>query len=46
MVTHDPAVAERAPRQITVKDGVIAADIRRLPDPALCVTPQTYSAAS
>ncbi len=31
LVTHDPAVAERAPRQITVRDGRIAADIRRLP---------------
>jgi putative ABC transport system ATP-binding protein len=29
MVTHDAAVAERAPRQITVRDGIIAADIRR-----------------
>lgn len=33
MVTHDPAVAERAPRQITVRDGVIAADIRKFPEP-------------
>ena len=32
MVTHDPVVAERAPRQITVRDGVIAADIRKFPD--------------
>ena len=29
MVTHDPAVAEQAPRQITVKDGLIASDVRR-----------------
>lgn len=29
MVTHDLAVAERAPRQITVRDGVIANDVRR-----------------
>jgi putative ABC transport system ATP-binding protein len=29
MVTHDAAVAERAPRQITVRDGLIADDIRR-----------------
>jgi putative ABC transport system ATP-binding protein len=35
MVTHDAAVAERAPRQITVRDGVIAADIRRFPDTAV-----------
>ncbi|MBI1831125.1 MAG: ABC transporter ATP-binding protein [Planctomycetes bacterium] len=27
MVTHDPAVAERAPRQITVRDGVIDSDV-------------------
>jgi putative ABC transport system ATP-binding protein len=27
LVTHDPAVAERAPRQITVRDGLIDADI-------------------
>jgi putative ABC transport system ATP-binding protein len=26
LVTHDPAVADRAPRQITVRDGLIAAD--------------------
>lgn len=26
MVTHDPAVAERAPRQIVVRDGLIASD--------------------
>ncbi|HZZ77633.1 MAG TPA: ABC transporter ATP-binding protein [Gemmataceae bacterium] len=32
MVTHDPVVAERAPRQITVRDGVIAADIRKFPE--------------
>ncbi len=43
MVTHDAAVAERAPRQITVRDGVIAADIRRFPD-AVAVMP--LSAAS
>jgi putative ABC transport system ATP-binding protein len=29
MVTHDPVVAERAPRQIVVHDGVIANDVRR-----------------
>ena len=27
LVTHDPAVADRAPRQITVKDGLIASDV-------------------
>ena len=32
MVTHDAAVAERAPRQITVCDGLIAKDLR-LPKP-------------
>jgi putative ABC transport system ATP-binding protein len=26
MVTHDPAVAERAPRQIVVRDGLVASD--------------------
>ena len=31
MVTHDAAVAERAPRQITVRDGLIAGDVRRKP---------------
>ncbi len=48
MVTHDAAVAERAPRQITVRDGVIANDFRRGPLPALNVTAQlpVYSAAS
>jgi putative ABC transport system ATP-binding protein len=35
MVTHDPVVAERAPRQITVRDGVIAADIRKFPEAAV-----------
>jgi putative ABC transport system ATP-binding protein len=28
MVTHDPAVAERAPRQIVVRDGLVASDTR------------------
>src|SRR5437588_763916 len=28
MVTHDAAVAERAPRQIVVRDGLIASDVR------------------
>jgi putative ABC transport system ATP-binding protein len=48
MVTHDPAVAERAPRQITVQDGNIAADIRKFPIPPSNVTaqPAAYSAAS
>jgi putative ABC transport system ATP-binding protein len=36
MVTHDPVVAERAPRQITVRDGSIASDLRK--DPGLNVT--------
>ena len=48
MVTHDAAVAERAPRQITVRDGLIANDIRRFPEAAQRVTAQVtpYSAAS
>ncbi len=46
MVTHDPAVAERAPRQITVRDGVIAADIRRFPDAGVMAQPVPYAAAS
>jgi ABC-type lipoprotein export system ATPase subunit len=29
MVTHDAAVAERAPRQIVVRDGLIASDLYR-----------------
>ena len=29
MVTHDAVVAERAPRQIQVRDGMIASDVRR-----------------
>jgi putative ABC transport system ATP-binding protein len=29
LVTHDPAVAERAPRQVTVRDGLIASDVSR-----------------
>jgi putative ABC transport system ATP-binding protein len=32
MVTHDAVVAERAPRQITVRDGLIASDLRRQAD--------------
>jgi putative ABC transport system ATP-binding protein len=46
MVTHDAAVAERAPRQITVSDGVIAADIRRFPDASVTVPSSTFAAAS
>ena len=29
MVTHDPAIAEHAPRQITIKDGLVASDDHR-----------------
>jgi putative ABC transport system ATP-binding protein len=29
LVTHDPAVADRASRQVTVRDGLIATDIKR-----------------
>ena len=32
LVTHDPAVAERADRQITVRDGVIASDVSKTPE--------------
>jgi len=31
MVTHDPAIAEAAPRQITIRDGVVASDIGGVP---------------
>jgi putative ABC transport system ATP-binding protein len=31
MVTHDPAIAEHATRQITIKDGLIASDVVRSP---------------
>lgn len=31
LVTHEPEVAERARRSITIKDGVIASDVRRRP---------------
>jgi putative ABC transport system ATP-binding protein len=30
LVTHDPAIAECAPRLVTVKDGLIASDVDRL----------------
>ena len=49
MVTHDPAVAERAPRQITVRDGLIAQDIRTgrtAPVSVTALLPPVYSAAS
>ncbi|MSQ94358.1 MAG: ABC transporter ATP-binding protein [Gemmataceae bacterium] len=48
MVTHDAAVAERAPRQITVCDGLIANDYRRGPDAAGVTAqfPPLYSSAS
>jgi putative ABC transport system ATP-binding protein len=46
MVTHDAAVAERAPRQITVRDGLIAADIRRFPEAGVTAQPAPFSAAS
>jgi putative ABC transport system ATP-binding protein len=29
LVTHDPSIAERAPRRITVRDGLIASDQKR-----------------
>ena len=29
MVTHDPAIAEHAFRQVTVKDGLIESDVSR-----------------
>jgi putative ABC transport system ATP-binding protein len=29
MVTHDPAIADRAPRQVTVRDGLVASDLTR-----------------
>jgi putative ABC transport system ATP-binding protein len=29
LVTHDPSIAERAPRQVTVSDGLIASDVRQ-----------------
>jgi putative ABC transport system ATP-binding protein len=29
LVTHDPAVAERAPRQVTMRDGLIDSDVSR-----------------
>jgi putative ABC transport system ATP-binding protein len=28
MVTHDPAIADSAPRRITIRDGVVASDVR------------------
>jgi putative ABC transport system ATP-binding protein len=48
LVTHDVAVAERAPRQITVRDGLIADDIRKFPEPKQGVAAQwtPLSAAS
>jgi putative ABC transport system ATP-binding protein len=33
MVTHDPAIAERAPRQVTMRDGIIAGDHTARHDP-------------
>jgi putative ABC transport system ATP-binding protein len=32
MVTHDPAIAEHAPRQITVRDGVVESDSSVMPE--------------
>jgi putative ABC transport system ATP-binding protein len=37
MVTHDPAVAERAPRQILVRDGIVASDTRHQPTGVISV---------
>ncbi len=38
MVTHDPAIAERAPRQVMVSDGLIASDVSQRPEPRLRVS--------
>jgi putative ABC transport system ATP-binding protein len=35
LVTHDPSIAERAPRQVTVRDGLIASDVRQRADSRL-----------
>src|SRR4051794_3608180 len=45
MVTHDPVVAERAPRQIVVRDGLIANDVRRDADGQLRPVEDTSSIA-
>jgi putative ABC transport system ATP-binding protein len=39
VVTHDPAIAARMPRQISMLDGRITADSRALPPPAVTGEP-------
>jgi ABC-type lipoprotein export system ATPase subunit len=41
MVTHDPGIAAKAPRQIFMQDGLIAKDIRRGKQPAPMVAAST-----
>jgi putative ABC transport system ATP-binding protein len=46
MVTHDAGIAERAPRQITVCDGLIASDVRHKSEPRPRVFPHVGAASS
>jgi putative ABC transport system ATP-binding protein len=39
LVTHDPAVAEQAYRQVTVRDGLIVSDVRHRPLPSTAMEP-------
>jgi putative ABC transport system ATP-binding protein len=37
LVTHDPAVAAEAPREVTIKDGLVSSDVVRTEDAGVMI---------